>query len=179
MDYANLGGPNGSTDNMGGTTQRIFLAPTRHFTTVEEPITNPTTLAERVEIPGDHVLANGKAFTKVYCTQDKGKVELKPQGEHDGASYKQEGEFFYPGNESAAHGFADMVKNDNFIILVETPDTKTTEKYLQVGTTMFPAKIKPEFTSATNASGVRGYTFKYDAMTDKQYVYCGALDLTT
>lgn len=174
MDITSLVGPNGDENNMGGTTQRAFLAPIRFFTTIAKPVASPTTLAERVEIDGPHTLAATKFFKKVYCTMDKGKVDLKPQGDTDGASFKQEGELFYPGNESEAHGFADLVKNDNFIIIIETPDTQDSGKYLQVGTEMFPAKIKPEFTTGTNSSGVRGYTFKFEAMTDKQYIYCDA-----
>lgn len=177
IPYSSFNGPNGQQDNMGGTTQRIYFAPISDFATIQKPIPNPTTFAEKSEIPAAHSFTTGKCFRKIYCTMDKGKFDAKPQGETDGKSFKVEGEFFYPGSELEAHGLASAIKNDNLIMLVEMPDSDV-NGYVQIGSEMFQAKISPEFTSATNSSGVRGYTFKYEYMTSTVYVYTAAIPLT-
>lgn len=170
INYTNMAGPNGQADNMGGTTQRVYIAPIADFLAIQKPVSNPTTFAAKSEITTAHTFAVGKGFFKAYCTEDKGKADAKSQGDTDGKSFKTEGEFFYPGSLADAHGFASICKNDKFIILVEMPDSDT-NGYLQVGTEMFPAHIEPEFTSAQNASGVRGYMFKYHANTPTVHIY--------
>lgn len=177
MDYQDLIAPAGTADNMGGTTQRVYFAPLSTFLSIKKPTASPSTLADLVDITTAHTFNTGGCFLKAYCTADKGKVDVKPQGERDGKSFMQEAEFFYPGNESQAHAMAAQFKNDKFIFLFEKPDSAT-KGYLQVGTEMFPAEISPEFTTGTNASGVQGYIFKVSAMTDKQYIYKSTISLT-
>lgn len=177
MDYENLDAPDGTADNMGGTTQRIYFAPLSTFLAIQKPIAVPVTLADLVDIVTAHTFKVGGLFLQAYCTMDKGKLSVKPQGETDGKSYKQEGEFFYPGTSSEAHAIAALAKNDSFIVLVEKPDSAE-KGYLQVGTEMFPAKLTGEYETGTNSSGVQGYMFKYEAMTEKQYVYKSTISLT-
>lgn len=177
MNYQNLLGPDGNEDNMGGTTQRAFLASINDFLSIKTPVSNPTTFAEKCEIDGAHTFKTGKCFKKIYCTMDKGKLDLKSQGEIDGKSFKIEGEIFYPGSKSDAHGFAAQAKNDNFMLLIEHPDSEI-NGHLQVGTEKFPAKISPEFTTATNSSGVKGFTFKFEAMASILNVYKNTITLT-
>lgn len=176
MNYTSLTGPSGQDDNMGGLTQRAYFARISDFLVIATPDLN-TTLADTVTINDDHTFNATKCFKKIYCTMDKGKVDLKGQGDNDGKSFKQEGEIFYPGSLAEAHGFAAQAKNDNFVFLMEHPDSAE-NGFLQIGTEMFPAKINPEFTTATNSGGVKGYTFKIEAMTPRQYVYVGAVTLT-
>jgi hypothetical protein len=178
MDYADLNGPNGTEDNMGGLTQRMYFASKSTFLSIKTPIAVPVTLGDLVDIPTAHTFNSGGCFKKLYCTMDKGKMEAKGQGDTDGKSYKQEFEVFLPGSLSAAHGFAAQCKNDNFICLLEMPDSSVANGYLQVGTEMFPAKIEPEFTTSTNSAGVRGYTFKGHAMANRNYIYKAAISLT-
>ena len=171
--YGNLAAPGGQDENMGGTTQRIYFAPIADFLSIKKPVLS-TTFASKSLIATAHTFQVGKYFNIAYCTADKGKLDGKGQGDTDGKSFKQEGEFFYPGSKAEAHGFAATVKNDNFIIEVEMPDSDI-NGHIQVGTEMFPAKIEPEFTSATNSAGVRGYVFKYHAMTPIIHMYTGAI----
>lgn len=176
MDYTNLGAPDGTADNMGGTTQRCYFAPISAFASIKTP-TVSTTLADIVKIIIAHTFNTGKCFNTSYITMDKGQLQSEPQGETDGKSLKQKFTFFYPGSKAEAHGFAAQCKNDNFIFLIEKPDSATSG-YEQVGTEMFPAKITPKFDTGTNSSGVRGYTFEVEAMTDKQYIYTAAISTT-
>ncbi len=175
--YSNMAGPAGQDDNMGGTTQRVFFAPIADFLSIKKPIAIPLTFGDVSAIVTAHTFNTGKCFNQIYCTMDKGKLDAKGQGETDGKSYKMEGEFFYPGSLAEAHGFASKVKNESLIVLVEMPDTDV-NGLMQVGSEMFPCKISPEWTSATNAAGVRGYTFKYEAMTPTVFVYDAAVSLT-
>lgn len=177
MNYADLTGPTGQADNMGGTTQLAYYAPIEDFLSIKKIAASPSTPAQLVEISAAHTFKTGKCFKKLYCTMNRGSVESKSQGDIDGKSFKQTGKLFLPGSISAAHGFAAMVKNDNMMILVEMPDSST-NGYLQVGTEMFPAKVSPNFTTATNEGGVRGYEFEFEAVTDRNYIYPAALAIT-
>lgn len=177
INYASLAGPSGAADNMGGTTSRCYFAGINDFLSIKTPTASPSTLADLVSISTAHTFKTGKCFKLGYCTQDKGKFDAKTQGEADGRSFKQEFEFFLPGSAVEAHGFAAQAKNDNFIFLVEMPDSADSG-YIQVGTEMFPATVAPEFTSATNASGVRGHVFKVSAMSNRTFIYDSTITLT-
>lgn len=174
ISYINFTPPAGQDDNMGGLTQRVYFAPIADFAIIQKPVANPTTFEAKSEILTAHTFAVGKGFATAYCTMDKGKFDAKSQGDTDGKSFKLEGEFFYPGSKSKAHGLASAAKNDNFIILVEMPDSDV-EGHIQVGSEMFQAKIEPEFTAAQNSSGVRGYVFKYHSVTPTVCVYKAAI----
>lgn len=170
MNYADLAAPSGQADNMGGLTTLAYYAPIEDFLSIKKITASPTTPADLVNISAAHTFKTGKCFKKMYCTMNRGSVESKSQGDIDGKSFKQSGKLFLPGSLSAAHGFAAMCKNDNFILLLEMPDSATVG-HLQVGTEMFPAKISPNFTTAQNESGVRGYEFEFEAVTDRNYIY--------
>lgn len=177
MNYADLTGPTGQADNMGGTTQLAYYAPIEDFLSIKTVTASPTTPADLVTISTAHTFKTGKCFKKLYCTLNKGSVEAKGQGEVDGRSFKQTGKIFLPGTEAAAHGFAAMVKNDNMLFLFEMPDSSS-KGYIQVGTEMFPAKVNPNFTTATNESGVRGYEFEIETVSPRTYVYTAAVSTT-
>ncbi len=177
ISYSDLDAPDGQKDNMGGFTQQLFFAPVNDFLVIQTVVSNPTTFDQLVEIATAHTFKTGKCFLKGYCTMDRGKQDNKIQGDTDGKSFRIEGEFFLPGSLPKAHGFAAAAKNERFILLMEQIDSDSSG-HLQVGTEMLPAKIDPEFTVATNASGVRGHVFKYYANTPRQYIYTGAVSTT-
>jgi hypothetical protein len=176
MEYEDLTAPDGTKNNMGGATSRFLFAPLTDFLLIKTPIAVPVTLGDLVKIVDPHTFDVGKGFLRAYCTEDRGKYELKSQGDRDGKSFRGEGEFFFPGNLADAHGLADQAKNDKFIGLMEVPDSAD-NGYLQMGNEMFPMSIDPEFTIGTNASGTRGYLFKFSFNTDKQYLYTGTVTL--
>lgn len=177
MNYADLTGPTGQEDNMGGTTQLAYYAPIEDFLSIKTVTASPTTPADLVTIATAHTFKTGKCFKKLYCTMNRGTMDSESVGDIDGKSFKQKGKLFLPGSKAAAHGFAAMVKNDNFIILLETADSAVTG-YPQIGTEKFPAKISPKFTLATNEGGVRGYEFEFEAVTDRNYIYTASVSLT-
>jgi hypothetical protein len=171
MDYENLSGPDGTTDNMGGILQKVYAAPIRYFDSIKKVATSPTTLAGLVDITDTHTFLTDMGFHKFYCTQDKGMVDAEPQGDRDGRSYKQDAKFFYPGSDSELHGFASMAKNDRFIFLAPMVDGTL----MQIGTEDFPAEILGKFTTATNSGGVRGYEFTVSSMGPRNYIYKGTV----
>lgn len=176
MNYADLLGPDGQADNMGGTTQLAYFAPVSTFLSIKKPTTSPTTPDDLVKITTTHTFKTGFCWQKLYCTMNKGTFDAKHQGELDGKSLKHSGKVFLPGNLASAHGFAAMCKNDNFLVEMEVPDSAT-GGYIQVGTEMFPCKINPNFSVATNEGGVRGHEFDLETVSPRTYIYTGAITL--
>ena len=173
INIIDFNGPDGQADNMGGLTQRLFYARKADFLTIQTPVTTPATFDAVVDIVTAHIFKTGKCFKKMYITEDKGKLKADTQGDMDGHSFKQEVESFLPGSDSLAHGFAAKAKNDQWIVLAEQPDGKL----LQVGTEMFPARCIPSFNTGSNASGTRGYDFKWGSSSPINYVYAAAVPL--
>jgi hypothetical protein len=176
MNYDDLDVPDGSAENMGGTTQRVYLAPISTFLSIKTP-SGSSVLGDLVKITTTHTFKSTFCWLKAYCTQDKGEVTFEPQGDTDGKSFKATGKFFYPGNKADTDGFVKQAKNDNWIVLFEKPDSAT-NGYVQIGSEMFPAKITPKFSTGTNSSGTQGYEFEVMATTDAKYTYTGAVTLT-
>lgn len=178
MDYQDFTGPNATTDNMGGTTNRIFYAPKSYFTTIQDVLAlddpGATTLDEFAEITAAHVFAVGKGAHFLYCTLDKGTGEFNEQGELDGRSFAGMLKGFTPGIDPALLGFFRMAKNDQFIFWPELPDGKL----LQFGSPRFSAYMSAKkIGTATNSSGVRGTEWEVKSMESGPYLYSAALTL--
>lgn len=175
MDYKSLTGPEGGADNMGGTKQAFYFARVSDFLSIKTVDPNATTLEGLVEITGTHTFNGTSGFHKIYCTMDKGSIDMATQGERDGRSYKQMGKYFYPGSESEIHGFASQAKNDQFIVLSEMPDGKV----IQIGSADFYAEILGHFQTGTNSTGIRGYEFSVESMAPRNYIYKGTITRAT
>ena len=174
MNYEDLTGPSGQADNTGGLTQRLWYAPIADFLSIKKPTASPTTAADLVTIATAHTFKTGKCFNVMYITQDKGKYDADAQGDTDGKSFKQKVSSFYPGNEASAHGIAAMVKNDQFIVIVENPDGTMN----QIGTELMPSNCTPKYIGGSNAQGTRGYEFEWMANTTRNWVYTAAVSVT-
>ena len=174
MDYLDLTGPDGQTPNMGGLQQKFYFARVDDFATIGSPSASPTTPGDTVEISTAHTFKTGKCFRVGYCTLDKGGFKADAQGDRDGESFKQEGTVFVPGSDVELHGFASLSKSDRFIALMPMPDGKV----MQIGNAMFYANVKSAFDTASNSSGVRGYTFTWESMGPRNLVYSAAISLT-
>lgn len=178
MDYQDFLGPDATTDNMGGTTNRIFYAPKSYFTTIQDVLAlddpSATTLDEFAEITDAHVFATGKGAHVLYCTLDKGSAEFIGQGELDGRSFSGVLKGFTPGIAPALLGFFRMAKNDQFIVWPELADGKL----LQFGSPRFSASIlASKIGTATNSSGVRGTEWEIKFMESGPYIYSAALTM--
>lgn len=173
VNYVDLGEPDGQENNMGGTQQVIYYAPIRDFLSIKTVAAAPTTPEEAVDITTTHTFKTGFCFKKLYCTLDKGTVEIEPQGERDGRSFKVKSKIFYPGAKSDAMGLAALIKNDKLIVVVPLTDGKN----IQIGSEALQAEMVPKFTAATNGSGLRGWEFDIESMAPVPYVYKGTISL--
>jgi hypothetical protein len=174
VDYVSKGQPDGQENNMGGTKQVIYFAPIADFAIIGAPVASPTTEAGVVEITTAHTFKTGKCFKELYCTLDKGEVNFETQGDRDGRSFMQKAKIFYPGAKKEAIGFASLVKNDRFIVIIPLADgTK-----VQIGSADFYAEILPKFGSGTNSGGVRGHEFEISSMNSVNLVYNATVNLT-
>lgn len=170
MDYIDFTGPDGQSDNMGGTTQRLWYARKADFLVIQEPSAS-LTLADIVTISTAHTFKPGKCFKEMYSTRDKGEVMGEPQGDTDGKSLKIAAKSFLPGSEPSHHGFAKLAKNDQFIVIEEMADGQL----MQIGTKRFPATCTAKFNSGKNSSGVKGYDFDWETNETSMLVYTGAV----
>lgn len=170
MDYIDFNGPDGQSDNMGGTTQRLWYARKSDFLVIQEPSAS-LTLGDIVTISTAHTFKPGKCFKEMYSTRDKGEVMAEPQGDTDGKSLKIGAKSFLPGSDPLAHGFAKLAKNDQFIVIEEMADGQL----MQIGTKRFPATCTPKFNSGKNSSGVKGYDFDWETNETSMLVYTGAV----
>ena len=66
-------------DNLAGLIGELYVAPAEDVTTIPA-----LTAAASLVTAGDIVLAAGKKFSRVYFTDETGKVEIKNVGERDG-----------------------------------------------------------------------------------------------
>lgn len=177
ITLANVNGPDGTEENIGGTEQYIYYAPVGDFTTIQAPsdLASGTTFASLVAIATSHVFAVGKHFYTLYCTMDKGKLGMEQQGEPDGFSTKPKVTIYHPGSKKEILGFARYSKSNNFIVLVPLADGVVH----QIGTQQFPASISHKFDSASNSSGLRGNEFEITtAVALGAQIYEGAIALS-
>jgi hypothetical protein len=175
--YAELGGPNGST-NMGGTAQYILVVPVSDVATFGALEAAPANIGELAEITENHVLAASKKFTKIYCEYDSGELQSKMQGDRGGRSIKNELAFFTPGATKENIGTLNQAMNDRFLALVPTATTHLDGKYVQIGIKEFPAEMMGDFTTGKNSSGARGVNWKIESGAPGVILYSGTVDLT-
>ena len=147
------------SENMGGFRNYIFAIPISDITTEAALPGNPTTSAEHVTLVGNHTLANGKYFKKIYCTGGTVKYTPENQGEVDGQSFKQKGAFFFPGSGDDVNAFARQVNNGNFILIL----VEENGKRVQVGSKGHPARIKPAPDFGAAAADRKGFNFEFEA----------------
>lgn len=180
--YADHLGPDGSTDNIGGLTNRIWYAPFSYFADggikdVKALDDNTVTAeSEWSEISEDHeFLDPSERFAELYCTLDKGSVENTVQGDTDGRSFKMVLKGFHPGMNAGTLGFFRKAKNDRFIVLAEMADGKI----IQVGSKRFCAYIvATKIGTATNSTGTRGTEFEITSMESGPMLYTGEILLS-
>jgi len=174
MDYANMTGPVGTEENMGGTTQRLWFAPIRDFLTIGAVDPNAATLPLSVTVAVDHVFKTGKKFNVMYVTMDSGQLDDELQGDRDGKSFKTKMKGFHPGMTAAVVGAMNQFKNDKMLCLIELPDGSIR----QIGSEQFYAEIMPKFSTGTNSGSRRGFEFEIESMSPRPYIYTGAISVT-
>lgn len=165
ITYADLLGPNGEENNMGGTKQIFYFARYDDIATFGAPAAEPATPDLKYVISTAHVMKTGTKFQKMYTTIDTSEIEGALIGEIDGRSHNPILRFFYPGLRAEINQFINDCKNDKFIILVPLPDGTV----YQIGEEGFPATIAP--TPATGTTTGRGRGTNFEAMSYQPYLY--------
>lgn len=171
MDYKNLTGPNGTENNMGGTSQVAYLASADDVLSFGAPAAAP---ANQYVIKTPIVMKTGKKFTTVYSTLDTSELDFGSNGGSDGKSFKPMFKFFYPGLTDDALEFVNKSKNDKFVLIVELPDGKK----LQIGNGRFFVELTGNFKTGTISGRGRGTEFEAHCYTPDIYVYDAAVPLT-
>jgi len=150
------------TENMGGWQNRIVFYPAHLMKAVpllpapsdalsnEELVTAPG--AFEFKDPTDKPMP-------IYATDQTVKYDAENQGETDGQSFKNTGEFFYPGIGADAAGFARRVNNVPGYLLLISPEGG---QYM-VGQPGLPCTIKPSFSGGQARADRRGYKYTFQS----------------
>ncbi|GAB3958197.1 hypothetical protein GCM10028805_52070 [Spirosoma harenae] len=172
--YKNLLGPDGTESNMGGTRQFFYFAPWGDILTFATPAANPADSDDLYNLTVAHIMKSGKKFLTMYCTIDTSSLESGSNGEIDGKSFKPVFKFFYPGSKKDALAFANLCKNDKFVVIVPLSDGTQ----IQLGGAFFCAYITPNFNSATTSGRGKGWEFEVMAFQPDLMQYTAAVPLT-
>ncbi|MGL4860584.1 MAG: hypothetical protein ACRC5A_12805 [Enterobacteriaceae bacterium] len=150
------------SENMGGFKNRVAFIPAADVSVVPA-----LPLPADIAADADLVTAKG-AFTfrtsgqkpkYIYATDKTIGFKSESQGEIDGQSFKQSGDFFFPGNKVAAAAFARYVNNTPGYLILEDP----AGVQILVGQEGLPVRIKPSLDLGKAPSDRRGFTFAFEA----------------
>jgi len=163
-------------ENMGGMTSDAYLGFVQDIATWPTLKDNPTTASEAVILEGSFTMKDTKKFTKVYTTPDTFSLDSENQGEIDGQSFKQKGEFFYPGTSVEAAAFCRKLNNARGVLIGINPNTG---ERMVVGSKEKPCYFKPSVTTGKVAADRRGVKIEFSADSFVPFAfYNGAIPLT-
>lgn len=163
-------------DNMGGFTSKAYLGIASEITTWPTLASNPTTDSQLVTLTGTYACAEGKSFYEIYVTPRTFGGESDSQGEIDGKSFLQKGEFFYPGTKVEALALARKLNNNRGIMIGVDPNTGNR---IQFGSEEFPLFFTPKVMFGKTATDRRGITIEFETdHTHAALIYNGAIPLS-
>ncbi len=159
VGFGPLKWPCGS-ENMGGYKNRLLFIPACSVTATPE-LTDPvTTVADLVTATGAFTFKeSGDKPLFIYATDKTVKMDAENQGETDGQSFRQFGEFFHPGSKVENAAFARKVNNTAGYLILEDPDGT---QYM-VGSPGLPCTIKPAFTGGAARTDRKGFMYTFEA----------------
>jgi hypothetical protein len=163
-------------NNMGGLTTVMYIGLSKDIATWPLLPSNPTGYAEKVTLTGSFAMNASAKFIEVYATPETAKLEPENQGEVDGQSFRQKGEFLYPGTLEEAIGFAAAINNARGCIIGIDPNTG--KRYV-VGSKDRPVYFKPSVTTGGAAADRRGVKIEFwsDSFVPFAF-YTGAIPLS-
>lgn len=169
VGFGPLGWPCGS-ENMGGYKNRLLFIPACSVTATPELPTIIATAADLVTATGAFTFKEtGDKPIFIYATDKTVKLDAENQGETDGQSFRQFGEFLHPGSKPEAAAFARKVNNTAGYLIIEDPDGT---QYL-VGSPGLPCTIKPSFSGGAARTDRKGFLFTFEADSFAPFVVMG------
>jgi hypothetical protein len=152
-----IGGMDGE-ENMGGFKNFVVFIP-------DSIILSEPSLPESPASFEDHVVGKGKFSFKadgkpIYCYSTPGEVDFKPgtQGEIDGKSFNQKGEWFHPAAaRKSVMALSRYLNNRSGRVILETSDGVQ----LMVGQEGLPANISASGDYGKAAKDRRGFKFEF------------------
>jgi hypothetical protein len=175
MDLVDMRGVQSNTP-LAGMPRLAYLAKIDDILTLQTPISNPATLAEKVTIPTAHVMKTGKKFTEAYCVKNKGMYESKSVGDIKFIASDSEVKIFVPGDEATMRGYLEEIQNADLVVIL--PNVGNDLK-IQMGDKYSPAQVKTwKFGWGGKAGDEIGLelVFSYDGLIPR--VYGAAVPLT-
>ena len=158
-------------DNMGGFKDVIGFVPASSVSEVPTlpVITDASLDADFVTAAGEFVFkTNGETPKVIVCTEATVKFASANQGEIEGQSFAQSGEFFKAGSSVEVAAFARQVNNVPGYLILED----MSGKQIIVGQKGLPCHIKPDYDGGQKRVDRRGskFTFACDSVAPIIYI---------
>lgn len=159
VGFGPLKWPCGS-ENMGGYKNRLLFIPDCSVSAVPALPATITDASDLVTAEGAFTfITAGDQPLFIYATDKTVKLDAENQGEVDGQSFRQFGEFFFPGSKVEAAAFARKVNNTaGYLVLEDAAGIQ----YL-VGQKGMPCTIKPAFSGGAARADRKGFMFTFEA----------------
>ncbi len=158
------------SENMGGYKNRLLFIPSCSVSEVPTLPDEITDSEDLVTAAGAFVFNDiGDKPIFIYATDKTVTLEAENQGDTDGQSFVQKGEFFHPGSKAEVAAFARKVNNTPGYIILEDANGV---QYM-VGSKGLPANIKPSFTGGGERTDRKGFQFTYEADSFAPFVILG------
>jgi len=158
------------SENMGGFKNRLLFIPAASVTAAPDLPTTIAAAEDLVTAEGSFTFSTeGDKPIFIYATDKTVKLDAENQGEVDGQSFVQKGEFFHPGSKADVAAFARKVNNTPGYLILEGPDGT---QYM-VGTPGLPCTIKPAFNGGAARSDRKGFMFTFEADSFCPFVILG------
>jgi len=158
------------SENMGGFKNRLLFIPAASVTAAPDLPTTIAAAEDLVTAEGSFTFSSeGDKPIFIYATDKTVKLDAENQGEVDGQSFVQKGEFFHPGSKADVAAFARKVNNTPGYLILEGPDGT---QYM-VGTPGLPCTIKPAFNGGAARSDRKGFLFTFEADSFCPFVILG------
>jgi len=159
-------------DNMGGFKARVLFVPASAVSAVPvlPIVTDVSTDVDQVTAAGAFVFNTvGDKPKYIECTDKTVKFAAANQGEIEGQSYAQSGEFYRAGSNLEMAAFARQINNMPGYLILENMDGKQ----IIVGQPGLPCHVKPEFDGGMARADRRGYKFTFTADAIAPVIFLG------
>ena len=149
-------------DNAPGLKKKAYAAPRSWFAAVGGLAVPTPAVAPALPVPGEkflitgtHTFEAGFGFIELYGTLDTHELTAETVGDRDSRTTNPKFVFKNPGIDAEGIEFAEMAKNDEWIILVE----QLNGSYIQLGQDGLECDLVPSRSSGKVSGGYTGQTF--------------------